>query len=533
MIGSLDMRNKMAITLASCLVLGIFALSEQAATASRWNFESSDLAKFKASEITTIQRLLRRLGYLADADMTRQLDERTFSALLEHLKAVEFKSQNTSYEIIRSLFRTAWVKEGWGEKKVEGQDLVVEPEQVRSAQSALRRLGYAPGPVDGVFGPATFSGVEAFQEDNGLNVNGLLTRNTEQSILRRDAVRGETPNGVVRILNWADYIDPAVLTDFEKETKIKVVHEVFESSDETFDLLMKGSSEYDVMVQADPKLKQLVDDGKALTKLDRAKLPNYKNLDALALTFTSVIDPDNKHSLPYMWGTVGIAVNETKVSKVRPNLNMNDMSLFMDPEIAADLSKCGMAFIDEPSDLIPMLVAYFGGDILDIKAEDLQRVDEGLSKVSKYITAVSSDRFIDDVAKGKYCVAIGYSGDVFAARDTAAENGSGRISYHVPTTGSLLWFDRLVIPGKARNVEAAYKFIDFLMRPKVAAANTNFLQYASPNSAAKQFVEAEIKNNPGIYPPPDVMKKLAVVYASDSVEVSKAYDRIWSKFKNR
>lgn len=524
---------KIGTALASGLLLGIFALSEPAASASRWDFEASDLAKFKTSEIATIQRLLRRLGYLTDADMTRTLDERTFAGLLEHLKAVNFNSKNTSYQIIRSLFRTAWVKEGWGEKKVEGQDLVVEPEQVRSAQNALHRLGYAPGPVDGVFGPATFSGVEVFQEDNGLNVNGLLTRNTEQSILRRDAVRDEASNGVVRILNWADYIDPTVLTDFEKETKIKVVHEVFESSDETFDLLMKGSSKYDVMVQADPKLKQLVNDGKALTKLDRTRLPNFKNLDALALTFTSVIDPDNKYSLPYMWGTVGIAVNETKVSKIRPDLNMNDMSLFMDPEIAADLSKCGLAFIDEPSDMIPILVAYLGGDVLDIKAEDLQRVDEGLSKVSKYINAVSSDRIIDDMAKGKYCVAVGYSGDAFAARDAAAENGSGKISYHVPATGSLLWFDRLVIPGKAQNVEAAYKFIDFLMRPKVAAANTNFLQYASPNMAAKQFVEDEVKNNPGIYPPADVMKKLAVVYASDTAEVSKVYDRIWSRFKRR
>lgn len=532
-IGFPDMFKRISIALASGLLLGVFALSEPAATASRWNFEASDLAKFKTSEISTIQRLLRRLGYLTDADMTRELDERTFAALLEHLKEVEFNSDNTSYQIIRSLFRTAWVKEGWADKKVAGQDLVVEPEEVRAAQTALQQLGYAPGPADGIFGPATFSGVEIFQEDNDMNVTGLLTRNTEQSILRRSALRNETPTGVVRILNWADYIDPNVLVDFEKETKIKVVHEVFESSDETFALLKAGSTKYDVMVQTDAKMKQLVDEGQALTTLNVAKLPNAKNLDQLALTFTSVMDPGNKHSLPYMWGTVGIAVNETKVRKIRRGLDLDSMSLFMDAAIAADISKCGLALVDEPADILPILIAYHGGDVLDIKTEDLEKVEQAVSKVAKYINVVSSDRIIDDIAQGKYCVAVGYSGDVFAARDTAEQNGSGKISYHVPATGSLLWFDRLIIPGKAQNVDAAYKFIDFLMRPKVAAANTNFLQYASPNIAAKQFVEDSIKNNPGVYPPPDVMKKLRVVYSGDSEEITKAYKQIWSLFKRR
>ncbi|WP_337660447.1 extracellular solute-binding protein [Anderseniella sp. Alg231-50] len=527
------MYKKICASLASGLVLGVVLLSGSAAAQSRWNFEASDLAKFNTSEIATIQRLLRRLGHLSDADMTRKLDERTVSGLLEHLKKVNFKSKVTSYQVIRSLFRTAWVKEGWGAKKVAGQDLVVEPEEVRAAQDALRRLGYAPGPADGVFGPATFSGVEIFQEDNDLNVTGLLTRNTEQSILRRNTLRDETSNGVVKILNWPDYIDPNVLTEFEKETKIKVVHEVFESSDETFALLKAGSAKYDVMVQTDTKLKQLVDEGKALTKLNLEKLPNSKHLDKLALTFTSVMDPGNKHSLPYMWGTVGIAVNETKLRKVRTGLDLDSMSLFMDPSIAADVSRCGLALVDEPADMLPILIAYHGGDVLDIKTEDLQRVEEAVSKVAEFINVVSSDRIIDDIAEGKYCVAVGYSGDVFAARDTAAENGTGKISYHVPATGSLLWFDRLVIPGRAQNVDAAYKFINFLMRPKIAAANTNFLQYASPNTAAKQFVEAEIRNNPGVYPPPEVMKNLRVVYSGDSVEVTKAYNRIWSLFQRR
>lgn len=527
--GPIMTRNTCA-ALACGLLLMLSAFATPA-TANRWNIDTASLAQLETSEIATIQRLLRRLGHLGDDDMTRNADERTVNALVVHLTQINFSQQATGDAIIRSLFRTAWVKEGWGAKKVAGQDLVVDPEEVRAAQSALHELGYAPGPVDGIFGPATFSGVEIFQEDNEMNVTGLLTRNTEQSILRRKAMMGDTPQDVVRVLNWPDYIDPDVLIQFEKETKIKVVHEVFESSDETAALLMVGSSQYDVMVQTDLKMKELVDDGKALMKIDRAMVPNSKNLDELALTYTAVLDPENKHSLPYMWGTVGIAVNETKVNAIQPNLDMDSMSLFLDPKIASRLAQCGLAFVDEPGDVIPLMIAHFGGDLLDIKPEDIQKVDQAVAQVAEHITVVSADRIIDDIAEGKYCVAIGYSGDVFLARDTAAESGAGTISYHVPTTGSVLWFDRFVIPKNARNVDAAYKFINFLMKPKVAAANTNYLQYASPNVAATEFVEPEIRNDPGVYPPADVMKKLVVLYTDDTDEQTRAYGRIWSKLR--
>lgn len=525
------MNKTICAALACGLLFALSFLAEPAYSANRWNIDTTSLAKLETSEVATIQRLLRRLGHLEDADMTRKPDERTVAALVVHLTQINFSQQATGTAIIRSLFRTAWVQEGWGAKKVAGQDLVVDPEEVRAAQSALHDLGYAPGPIDGVFGPATFSGVEIFQEDNEMNVTGLLTRNTEQSILRRKANSSEATQDVVRVLNWPDYIDPDVLIEFEKETKIKVMHEVFESSDETAALLMVGSSQYDVMVQTDLKMKELVDDGQALMRIDRGKLPNAKNLDELALTYTAVLDPENKHSLPYMWGTVGISVNETKVNQISPNVDMSSMSLFLDPAIAARLSKCGLAFVDEPGDVIPLMIAHFGGDLLNIKPEDIEKVNQAISQVAQYINVVSADRIIDDIAEGKYCVAIGYSGDVFLARDTAAESGAGTISYHVPSTGSVLWFDRFVIPKNARNVDAAYKFINFLMKPKIAAANTNYLQYASPNVAATQFVEPEIRNDPGVYPPADVMKKLVVLYTDDTDEQTKAYSRIWSQMR--
>lgn len=525
------MRRRIYAAVAASIFFGFLMLAGQTSAANRWDLDAGTLAKFEAGQITTMQRLLRRLGYLSDNDLTRRPDSRTLSALVTHLRDVDFDRPLNGEEVLRSLFRTAWQKEGWGAGKVKGQDVVVDPAEVRAAQEALLKIGIDPGPVDGVFGPATFSAVEIFQEDNGMNTTGLLTRNTEQSILRRAAMRNASPSGVVRVLNWPDYMDPDVLVKFEKETGIKVVHEVFESSDETAALLMVGSSAYDVMVQSDAKMKQLVDDGQALAKLDHGKLSNAKHLDQLALTYTAVLDPDNKHSVPYMWGTIGIAVNETKLQQVGGGrLTYNSMDLFLDPAIAARVSKCGLAMVNEPADVVPLMIGHLGGDLLKITMADLQKVEQALSRVSQYIDVVSADRIITDMSKGRYCVAIGYSGDAFLARDTAAENGAGKISYHVPATGSVLWFDRFIIPKNARNVNAAYQFIDFLLKPKIAAANTNYLQYASPNLAATPYVEPDIKGNPGIYPPADVMKKL-VVLAPLPTQISSEIGRIWSKLK--
>ncbi len=488
------------------------------------------LEELEINEIATIQRLLRRLGYLNDAEMSRALDNPTIAALLKHFRQVDLKPKVTARKVIHSLFTTAWVKEGWGTGSVAGQDLVVDPKEVRSAQSALNKLGYAPGPTDGIFGPATFSAVEIFQEDDGLKVSGLLTRNTLHGILRRLAMRGKELGSVVRVLNWPDYISPSVLTQFEKETSIKVVHEVFESSDETSELLLAKSSQYDVMVQTDGGMKQLVDDGDALTSLDRDKLPNLRHVDPIVMRYTAVLDPENKHSVPYMWGTVGIGVNQTKVDQIAKGLDFSSLDLFMNPKLAAELSKCGLAFVDEAGDIMPLLIAYLGGDLNNITPEILAKVDQRLSQVGQYINAVPADRIIDDVSKGKYCVAIGYSGDMFLARDNAQTSGVGTISYHVPSSGSLLWFDRLVVPRYARNIDGAYKLINYLMKPKIAAANTNFLQFANPIVPAAPFIEPALLNDPGLYPPTNVMKRLAVLPPLPD-SVTDAYKQIWSRLR--
>jgi putrescine transport system substrate-binding protein len=487
------------------------------------------LANLDAQELSTIQRLLRRLGYLKPENMTRRLDAATSAALVTHLQATNTPAEGmTSEKIMRSLFSAAWIKEGWATGSANGQSLVVEAAEVRQAQDALKKLGYAPGPSDGVFGPATLSAIELFQEDNAMNVTGLLTRNTFQNVVRALNFVDKKPLSTVRMLNWADYINPASLDNFEKETNIKIVHEVFTNSTETKDLLHQGSDKYDVMVQAGAQMRQVLEQQSAVEKLDRAKIPNAEYLDPAALSYTNVLDPNNSHSVPYLWGTVGLGVNKEKVRAIRPDAPLNSLSLILDPAIAADVSKCGIAVIDEPIDVIPAFVAYLGGDMKNIGITDLEAVEVALSRVSDYIKVVSVDSYINSLAEGKYCVAWGYSGAIFYARDLAKANGKGTIVYNVPKEGSQLWFDLFVIPNKSQNKDGAYQLLNYMLKPEVAAANTNFLQYANPILTSAPYIEPKLLSDPGLYPPKSVLKRLAV-QPPMAANIEAELRRIWSK----
>jgi putrescine transport system substrate-binding protein len=538
----MNFATKVSLTAAATLALFLVPMPEAAgqgmisAKPAQEDIAQTDLAwlaKIDSKQIATLQRLLRRLGHLSDAGMTRKMDLPTIQGIRDHLASAKLPAKGLNTErLLRSLFGSVWAKEGWGSGTVNGQDLVVEPSEVRAAQDALTKQGYEPGPVDGVYGPATFSAVEIFQEDAGLKVSGLLTRNTVQNITRGVAFVGKKPRGVIHMLNWPDYIDPATLQKFEKETGNRVIYEVFDSTDETKDLLLQGSSRYDVMVQTGFLMRPVLEGGKSLQTLDLSRLPNAKYLDPAALRYTDVLDPGNAHSVPYMWGTVGIGVNEDMLKKVRPGLKANSLSVFLDPEIAADVAKCGMAVVDEPTDVIPSLVAYLGGNISKIGISDLEATDQALSKVAKYINVVSPQNFIDELAKGKYCVAIGYSGDVFQARDAAKEANVGKITYYVPNEGSQLWFDLLVIPRNAQNLAGAYKLVDFLLKPETAAANTNFVQYANPVVDSIKFIEPALLSDPGLYPSADILSRLAVLPPL-TANVEAEIQRIWAKLRKK
>jgi putrescine transport system substrate-binding protein len=527
------MRRPTSLFLVLALMTSISVLSDcafaqgmRSAGASE-TVKAFDLGKLEGSnerQVATLQRLLRRLGYLREDDMSRQLDTATTAALARFLSESGSNAPSTYDALLRVLFTAVWNREGWGRGEAAGQDKIIEREKVQASQEALKKLGYEPGPLDGKFGPATLASIEVFQQDTGMKIDGLLTRNTHDSIQRALLLIGQKSKGQVRVLNWPDYIDPAVLERFTKETKIQVVHDVFDDPDITKELLLAKSPLYDVIVQASSQMRPILNN-RAVKEIERKKLPNFKNLDPEALRYTAKLDPENKHSIPYMWGTIGIGVNEAAVKKIVPDAKIDSLAMFLDPKIAKQLSACGLAVVDVPADMIPAFVGYVGGDIGHVGTADLEAVEQVLSQVTPYLKTIPADQFIDDLAEGKFCAAIGYSGDIFQAR---AKAGKAKISYHVPIEGSELWFDLMVIPENARNIDAAYKFLNFILDPEVAAANTNYLQYANPNKASAPYINPELMNDPGLYPPAEVLTRLQVLQPLPE-NAEEELQRIWKK----
>ena len=492
-------------------------------------YDPGKLGGLEEKQIASLQGLLQRLGLLEATQSSGKVDGPTAAAFARFLASIDPKTDTSSYDsLVRAMYAAIWEREGWSNSSAAWRDIIVEPEKVKTAQEALKELGYEPGKMDGKFGPATLAALETFQSDRGLKIEGVLNRNSYDNVVRGLVLKGGQREGTVRVLNWPDYIDPAVLEKFEKETKIEVLHDVFENSEEPRSLLLSKSAKYDVIVQSGYQIGLVLQPG-VLKTLDQTKLPNIANLDPAALRYTDMLDPGNQHSLPYMWGTVGIGVNEEAVKRLAPDAKTNSLSMFLDPKTAKALSSCGLAVVDEPTDVMPALVAYLGGDISKIGIADLEAVEQALAKVAPYITVVTADRFIDELAAGKYCAAIGYSGDVFQARASTKESDT-RLTYHVPAEGSQLWFDLLVVPESAPNPDAAYKFLDFLMRPDIAAENTNYLQYANPNLASAPHINAELMNDPGLYPPPEVLARLAVLQPLSS-RVDGELQRIWGKLR--
>ncbi len=334
---------------------------------------------------------------------------------------------------------------------------------------------------------------------------------------------------VVNVYNWSDYIAEDTVANFEAETGIDVNYDVYDSNEVLEAKLLAGSSGYDIVVPSGSFLERQVAAG-LLLPIDKSKLSNYGNLDPTILAQAAAHDPDNAHSVPYMSFTVGLGFNVEKVAERLGDASIDSWDALFVPENAAKLADCGIAVLDSPSEVMATVLNYLGLDPNSESEEDLAKGEELMMSIRPYIRYFHSSQYIDDLGSGEICLALGYSGDVFIAADAASEAGVGEISYIIPKEGSLTAFDLLAIPADAQHVENAYKFIDYILRPEVTAAISNYVFYASANAAATEFVDEEVKSNPGIYPPPEVV---AVSFGLKAH--SAAYDRIltraWTRIK--
>ncbi|MDR0441467.1 MAG: polyamine ABC transporter substrate-binding protein [Candidatus Accumulibacter sp.] len=309
--------------------------------------------------------------------------------------------------------------------------------------------------------------------------------------------------GVLNVYNWADYIAPDTIEKFEKETGIKVRYDVFDSNESLHAKLVAGNSGYDVVVPGSHFARQQIAAG-LLQKLDKNKLPNLKNLDPAIQAQLAKMDPGNEYLVDWLWGytTVGINVDKVRQALGGAELPDNVWDLVFKQEYAGRLKQCGVSVLDSASEVMPIVLHYIGKDPYSKEAADYAEAGKMLKAIRPYVTRFvgSGSDYIDQMAKGGLCVALGWSGDIMIAANRAKENKTGQdIRVLVPKSGALLFFDTMAIPRDARNIENAHRWIDYILRPEVHASLTDTVFFANPNQASRKFVNPVIAGNDAVF----------------------------------
>jgi putrescine transport system substrate-binding protein len=335
---------------------------------------------------------------------------------------------------------------------------------------------------------------------------------------------------VVNVYNWSDYIAEDTVAKFEAETGIKVNYDVFDSNELVEAKLLAGSSGYDVVVPSGFFLERQAAAG-IFAPLDKAKLPNLVNMDPAVMEATAAHDPGNQFAVDYMWGTTAIGYNVPKVTAALGDQPLDTWDIVFKPELVSKLAECGVTLLDAPAEIMATALNYLGLDPNSESAEDLKKAEELLMSIRPYVRYFNSSQYIDDLGNGEVCLSVGYSGDVFIAQAAAAEADAGvEVAYVIPKEGALQWYDLFAIPADAPHPDNAHKFIDFMLRPDIAAANTNYVFYASGNKAALELIDDEVKNDPAIYPTADIAAKLFALKAH-TPDYDEILTETWQRIK--
>ena len=332
------------------------------------------------------------------------------------------------------------------------------------------------------------------------------------------------------VYNWSDYIAEETVPGFEAKSGIKVTYDVFDSNEVLETKLLAGSTGYDVVVPSASFLERQIKAG-VFMKLDKSKLPNLVNLDPEIMARIAQHDPGNEHSVPYLWGTTGIGYNPDKVKAVLGTDTIDSWSAIFDPAIAGKLAQCGLVMLDAPGEVVDSALIYLGRDPNSEAPEDLAAAEEVLMKVRPHVRYFHSSQYINDLATGEICVALGWSGDVLQARDRGAEAETPvNVAYTIPSEGAIMWFDMLAIPADAPHPGNAHEFVNYLMDPAVIAQVTDYVSYANGNAASLPLVSEDVKGDSSIYPTAEVAKKL-YAHLSESPEFSRIMNRSWTRVR--
>jgi putrescine transport system substrate-binding protein len=338
-------------------------------------------------------------------------------------------------------------------------------------------------------------------------------------------------NKELRIYNWSDYVDPEVLDAFKKETGITVVYDTFDQMETVETKLLAGKTGYDLIVVTASFLPRHIPLG-LYAPIDAAKVPNLKNAWPEIQGRLAKYDRGNVYAANYMWGTTGIGYNVAKIrERLGPDAVIDSWKILFEPDQLKKLSNCGVHVLDAVEEMFPAALRYLGLNP-DSKVEaDLNKAGELLRRIRPHIQKFHSSEYINALANGDICLAVGYSGDVLQARKRAEEaKNKVEIAYAIPKEGALMWFDSFVIPKDAANADAARAFIDFVNRPAMAAKNSDFIQYANGNIASKPLLSAAVRDNPGIYPSEAVMGRLYTITPYDQ-KSQRLVNRLWTRVK--
>ena len=335
---------------------------------------------------------------------------------------------------------------------------------------------------------------------------------------------------VLNVYNWSDYIAPTVVPAFQKEYGIKVNYDVFDSNEVLETKLLAGRTGYDVVVPSASFLQRQIKAG-VFQKLDKSLLPGLKNLDPDMTRRMELYDPGNQYGVNYLWGTSGLGNNADKIASAMPNAPTDSFAMLYNPNVVKNFKKCGVSILDAPDEVVGTVLVYLGRDPNSESLEDLKAAEAVLLSIRPYVRYINSSKYIDDLANGEICLALGWSGDVGQAHARARDASNGvNIKYSIAKEGAIMFFDMLAIPADAPHPKNAHLFIDYLLRPDVAAKNSSAMHYATSNAAAYALVDTAVFSDRGVYPS-EAQKAHLYPNATRSQSFTRELNRAWTRFK--
>ncbi len=335
---------------------------------------------------------------------------------------------------------------------------------------------------------------------------------------------------VLNIYNWADYIGYHTIAEFERATQIKVVYQMYDSNETLEANLMAGHSGFDIVSTTTGFYARQIRAG-AYLPLDKAKLPNWKNLDPAVLAIQAQADPGNRYAVPYLHAMNGFVYNVDMIKARMPDAPTDSSAMIFKPEVIAKFADCGVTFLDSSEDVIQLALAYLHRDPNSRSAEDLDAAEKLVMAVRPYIRTFDSNDYWHQLASKEICLAIAWSSDYSVAQIRAREDGTGaHLAFTLPKEGSNITYNAFLIPASSPHPEAAHKFLNFILDPKIIAEITNDIHYGNDNLAARPYVNPGILQDPAIYPPPEL--RVGLYLPSEfGPDYDRLRTRVWTHIK--